>query len=191
MAASSLVGCDGSDNDPATAPVAAPPIAETTVVPSDDWAELRTKAVAPVNPSDPADQGVIQVQIRYRHSRAGEVQCVWGLNDFTLVPKQLPPGSFLTYNDSHVNTPMQRDEDVFAVDFEVPANTKLDYAFMITRTRAGQAVRIWAGEPGTGGAYYSRALTIADADEKSVDAETPSDAAMTEPPSRQLLLHRA
>ena len=114
----------------------------------------------------------IQVQIRYRNPRAGEVQCVWGLNDFTLVPTQLPPGSFLTYNDSHVNTPMQRDGEVFVAEFEVPANTKFDYAFTITRTSLGEAVQIWAGEPGKGGAYYSRALAIADADEKSVDSKT-------------------
>ena len=74
---------------------------------SDEWSELHTKAVQSKNPAAGAKQPVVEVEVRYRDPAAGEVRLVWGLDNFTSRPCRSAPETFLTFNGSHINTPMQ------------------------------------------------------------------------------------
>ena len=110
-----------------------------------------------------ADQG-IHVQVRYRNPQAGQVVLVWGLKNFSEIPTRLPPGTYLTYNNSHINTPMTRSGDTFVVDFDVYKPSLFHYAFLIERSADGAPAKIWRGKDATGN-YYERMLSVASADE--------------------------
>jgi hypothetical protein len=125
--------------------------------------DLSTKAIVPPH-GDIANKPMIQFQVRRHDPAAGEIVLVWGLNNWSIAPLNLPPGTFLTYNRTHMNTPMKRQGDLFVFDYVVPVNTRLDYAFITTRTAAGQDVNIWAQDDATGQPYTAM-LTIDDADD--------------------------
>ena len=104
---------------------------------SDKWSNLSTRAIVPSGPGADARQAVIEIEVRYRNPGASDVLLVWGLDNFTRVPACLPSETFLTHNGSHLNTPMQRDGNVFVARFDVEPDTRLDFAFTIRRTSAG------------------------------------------------------
>ncbi len=106
-------------------------------------AELFVRAIRDYQESGAMKPLVMQFQVRYRNPYAAEVTLVWGLNKFALAPANMPPGTTLTYNRSHMNTPMKREGDLFTVDYEVAENTRLDYAFIITKTAKGETVEHW------------------------------------------------
>ena len=145
---------------------------------SDEWSELHTRAIQPSGADADREPAVIEVQVRYRNSAASEMRLVWGLDQFTRVPPRLPPETFLTFNDSHINTPMQRDGDIFVARFEVEADARLDYAFTVTRTADGEEVELWKGADGTGG-YFTANLSVANANEK-----------VTKPASENTMRHK-
>ena len=74
----------------------------------------------------------------------------------------------MTFNNSHINTPMTRMGDEFIFKFEVEDDTRFDYGFTITRTAAGKRVDIWEGA-NSAGEYFTKNLSTANADETVVD----------------------
>ena len=130
---------------------------------------VRTKAIVHPISISKSEKPIIRFQVLYRNPAASEVRIVWGLQNFTRVPVNLPSETFLTEKGSHMNTPMKRVGDDFVFEFEVEENTRLDYAFTVTRTTAGENVELWKGANSSGD-YYSTILTVADADEKVINA---------------------
>ena len=130
----------------------------------DEAIKVVTRAVLPSHQLiHKADAG-LHVQVRYRNPKAGQVVLVWGLNNFSEILPRLPPETYLTYNDSHMNTPMTRNGDTFVVDFDVYKLTRFHYAFSIERTADGAAANIWRAKDATG-KYYECELSAASADE--------------------------
>ena len=139
-----------------------PPLASGST--SGESIEVFTKAVWSAARAYQRKERVIQVQVRYRNADAGKVLLVWGLNNYALVPKALPPETFLTYKDTHINTPMTRQGDLFVVDFEVKPDTRLHYAFLITETSNGEPAQIWRIDKNSG-KEHTEILTVAGAQE--------------------------
>ena len=135
-----------------------------------EWSKLHTKAILPPATAGESGQGVIQFQVRYHNPLASRVCLVWGVDKFTRIPPKLPAGSFLTLNDSHINTYMKRDGNDFVFDFELDENRQLDYAFNVIDDSDGNNVNLWRGANSEGG-YYSTTLTAATADEKVTDSK--------------------
>jgi hypothetical protein len=142
-----------SDSPVSTQPPRAPAAASS---------ELYTKAIIPSRTAN-VTMPTIQFQVRRRDTMASEIVLVWGLNKWAAAPDNLPPGTYLTYNRSHMNTPMKRQGDLFVFDYEVPENTRLDYFFITTRNAAGEKVEIWTHD--TGGQPYTAMLSVDKADE--------------------------
>ena len=125
---------------------------------SEEWSELHTRARQPSSPGADQEQDAIEVEVRYRNPIASDVLLVWGLDKFTRLPSRLPADTFLTYNGSHLNTPMQRDGEVFVAQLEVEAHARLDYAFKVKRTATGASVDLWRGA-NSEGEYYTANLS--------------------------------
>jgi hypothetical protein len=162
-----VVKIDAARSAPRSAGRGAAEAAQQTTVGSSrarEWAKLRTRALLPPQTSGETKLAIIQFQVQYHNPAASEVNLIWGLNEFRLVPTNLPPGTFLTLNDSHMNTPMKLENGVFSMEFEVEENTRFDCAFTITRTATGDAVEIWRGK-NSKGEYYTKVLTRDNADE--------------------------
>lgn len=129
---------------------------------SDRWSECHTTAVLP-HRSNANKKTTIQVHIRFHDPQAREVVLVWGLDGFKPAPEKLPPNTFLTYNRSHMNTTMNYDGDVFALDLEIPNDTRFDYGFTVVRDANDKEVKIWRGGRNQG--YHTMMLTTANASE--------------------------
>ncbi len=131
--------------DSAVAPSSAAPVLETELLLPPDGVRL------------PA---LLHVRISLRCD-ARDVCIVWGLDHFQKVPAVRPPGTFLTFNDSHLNTPMTHVGDEFVVEFDVEENVDLEYGFEIT-PEAPNALPTWRGSNSQGD-YFSTRLTRATA----------------------------
>jgi phosphoglycerol transferase MdoB-like AlkP superfamily enzyme len=121
-----------------------------------------TAEAAPSGESPTAAAPNTVVQVRFREPAASEVRIVWGLDDFRRKPPTLPPDTFLTYSDSHMNTTMRDEDGVFVIEFEldVQDQTRLDFAFTLTKSRAGKTADLWRGGPSSSG-YYTLLLNPA------------------------------
>ena len=155
LVAASILGCGEDDAVKERAADTNAPSGSADTSTSDESSELHAKAVKSSNPAGTAEQAIIEVEVRYRNPAASEVLLVWGIDQFTRVPANLPPETFLTYNDSHINTPMRLEGDVFVARFEVEPNVRVDYAFTVTRTSDGEAVEFWKGANRKGDYYTS------------------------------------
>ncbi|MBX3438399.1 MAG: hypothetical protein KF861_12985, partial [Planctomycetaceae bacterium] len=129
----------------------------------DEWYELHTQAILPTEGT--SEQPRIRLRLRYHNPQVSEVVAVWGLNEFRKRASDLPEGTFLTFNDSHMNTPLRKHGDVFEMEYETDADTRFDYAFNVIRNAAGEEVNQWRGA-GQGQPYFQRQLTVAEADEQ-------------------------
>jgi hypothetical protein len=100
------------------------PIASTQVQP-----ESPTQFVA----SDPKHR-LVSRTIRYSMAEAAEVYLVWGMAGWQVAPGELQPAG-TDVIDHVMHTPMVRDGDVFFTEIRVPADTTIDYGFLITEKR--------------------------------------------------------
>ena len=83
-------------------------------------------------------------EIRFILPDAGEVILVWGINGWFPVPEGMrPDGTVLKDNVMH--TVMVKADEMFVAQVRVPGGSTLDYGFLITKTRLGQAVQVWEG----------------------------------------------
>jgi hypothetical protein len=74
--------------------------------------------------------------------QAEEVFLVWGVNDWNILPEELHPAGTVT-KDGLLYTPMIHKDDVFAVELNVPAGTKIDYVFQTTKIYNEFAIEVW------------------------------------------------
>jgi hypothetical protein len=90
------------------------------------------------------NQALLEQEIHYQAAAAGEVFLVWGVNGWNPLPDALrPPGTLLKNNAMH--TPMERSGEIFVIRVTAPANSVIDFGFLITRDAQGKAVSIWDG----------------------------------------------
>ncbi|MCB9151138.1 MAG: hypothetical protein H6641_20460 [Caldilineaceae bacterium] len=93
------------------------------------------------------DPPLVQQEIHYQAPAAGEVMLVWGVNGWQPVPPEIQPAG-TALRDGLMHTPMQQSAESFAAELQVPADTILDYGFLITRKQDGRAISaIWDGDP--------------------------------------------
>ncbi len=84
----------------------------------------------------------VKHEIRYEVIGAEEVSLVWGIDGWTTVPEPRRPRGTLVKN-SIMYTPMDRVKGKFTSLLTLPAGATIDYAFVITKNRDGEAVEIW------------------------------------------------
>jgi hypothetical protein len=130
--------------------------------PSDEVVAIHTRAVRGESiAGQPGNSVVIDVSVRFQSADADEVLFVWGLENWSVLPAKRPPGTSVV-SDTVMHTPMTRAGDAFVVQLQTPDPARLDFGFLITRTRSGEAVRIWRDD---GGKNFSRTLSTENADE--------------------------
>jgi hypothetical protein len=81
----------------------------------------------------------INQELRYHVSGAGEVFLVWGIDDWKPVPEQSRPEGTVLHNGL-MRTPLTKDGNIFSVNLQVPANSQVDYGFLITKTEAETSI---------------------------------------------------
>lgn len=80
------------------------------------------------------DVSLVTQEIRYHRPEARQVFLLWGVNGWNVVPaERRPKGTILKDNVMH--SPMVHTGDTFTIKLQVPANTIVDYGFLITRKR--------------------------------------------------------
>lgn len=85
---------------------------------------------------------MISQEIRYHSREATEVYLVWGINNWsTQKPELRPPGTYIKGNMMY--TPMKYTDGVFVAKMNVEPNTKIDYAFWITKGAGKKGTNIW------------------------------------------------
>jgi len=105
-----------------------------------------------------ADEAPLVIQeLSYRSSEAGAVWLSWGVNGWQKLPEAQRPAD-TRVEENVMRTPMTREGDLFVARVPVPKNARLDYGFLVTRTRSGAQVRVWDG-----GGADGYALTVAEA----------------------------
>lgn len=103
--------------------------------------EGRMASAAPAPPAIP-DAPLVTQELRYHLPEAGEVSLVWGVNEWQALPEKIrPPATVI--NDNVMSTPMQSDGATFSARVRVPAGSKLNYGFLITKKRNGAQVGVW------------------------------------------------
>ena len=82
-------------------------------------------------------------EIRYTNSEAGEVLLVWGYNGWKLVPEgRRPEGT--TVESGSVRMRMVREGNTFVAKVQVPANSGMNFGFVLTKDRHLAAITpIW------------------------------------------------
>jgi hypothetical protein len=83
--------------------------------------------------------------IRYHLPEADQVELVWGINGWHLLPEKVrPAGTALEHGTMH--TPMAYEGDAFVARVAVPEGAAIDYGFLITGKRGVGAIQaIWDG----------------------------------------------
>ncbi len=67
---------------------------------------------------------------------------VWGINDWKVAPEEMRP-SGTTVKSALMYTPMAQEGGSFVANLQLPADTALDYVFVITRGQNGVVTEIW------------------------------------------------
>ncbi|MCA9944146.1 MAG: sulfatase [Anaerolineales bacterium] len=90
----------------------------------------------------PAAGDWVTQQIFYELPEAGEVVLVWGLDGWKRLPEaNLPTNT--TLQDGVMHTSLMGNGRYFSTALTVPAGTTLDFGFLITRKRTGEAITAW------------------------------------------------
>ena len=107
--------------------------------------------LAKAQSSNPNSQtGLVTQELRYHAPGVGEVYLVWGINGLQPVPETTrPPETYLDANKV-MRTHLVRNGDTFTTTVRVPPGTRLDYRFMVTKTKGGGATDIWQGDDENG-----------------------------------------
>ena len=71
-------------------------------------------------------------EVRYTDSRAGEVLLVWGFNGWKQVPEARRPDG-ATLKDGSTRIPMVREGNTFVARVQLPANTTMNFGFLLTK----------------------------------------------------------
>jgi hypothetical protein len=92
---------------------------------------------------------ILTKEIRYRMPEAGKVYLVWGVDGWHAVPEEMRPED-TSVEDGIMHTPMIARGDVFVAKVQVPADTTVDFGFLITEKRNGNAIEpLWDSGSGT------------------------------------------
>lgn len=134
---------------------------------------VSSAACAIKNPIPTQKLPPVEEEFRYHLEGAGEVTLVWGINGWEKVPSELiPPGTEIENNLMH--TPMVEEEGVFVARVQVPAWSKINYGFQITRLKDGSVIPpVWDGGEG-----YVLQTT-----EQDGTVEVQADVELPEPPA--------
>jgi len=86
-------------------------------------------------------------EIRYTDSRAGEVLLVWGFNGWKQVPEgRRPEGTRV--EDGSMRLPMAREGGVFVARVQAPANSTMNFGFLLTKDQnLADIPSIWEEHP--------------------------------------------
>ena len=71
-------------------------------------------------------------EVRYTDSRAGEVSLIWGFNGWKQVPEARRPVGTIPHYGA-LRTPMVREGDTFVARVQLPANTTMNFGFLLTK----------------------------------------------------------
>jgi hypothetical protein len=100
---------------------------------------------APLFAQSPATPPLTAQEFRYEMPDAGEVFLVWGVNGWNVVHDSTRPPRTVV-KDKVMHTPMDRKGSAFVAVVRVPAGARIDYGFLITKTRTGVSIsKIWEG----------------------------------------------
>ena len=75
---------------------------------------------------------LVTQEIHYHRPEASQVFLLWGINGWDVVPLEKRPKGTIV-KDNLMHTPMAHTGDTFTVKLQVPANTTINYGFLITR----------------------------------------------------------
>ena len=93
---------------------------------------------------------LVTQELRYHAPGAGEVYLVWGINGRQAVPEATrPPETYLDDNKV-MRTHLVHKGDTFTTTVRVPSGTRLDYRFMVTKTKGGGGTDIWQSDDENG-----------------------------------------
>jgi hypothetical protein len=102
---------------------------------------------APALPQPTFGQALVAHTFRYTSSEAGAVAFIWGVNGWQMLPAQLRPVG--TVDDNQVmRTPMTREGSSFVITLQLPADTSVDYGFLVTETPSGAETKVWDSNRG-------------------------------------------
>lgn len=90
----------------------------------------------------------VEEEFRYEMEAAGEVTLVWGINGWGRIPADLISSETQVENEL-MHTPMVKEGGVFVAWVKVPAWSRIDYGFLITRLADGSQISpVWDGGEG-------------------------------------------
>jgi lipoteichoic acid synthase len=92
-------------------------------------------------------------EIIYHCKDAGEVYLVWGINNWGLPSEKAVPGNSQV-KEALVYSKMIKHGDSFHLNLNLPANTILDYVFLISKDKMSAPVEIWDTNSGEGKKDY-------------------------------------
>lgn len=117
------------------------------LVSRDERLEIKPGVTLPPATPVPSEKPrTVMQEIRYHVPEAGEVELIWGINGWSVVPKAERPEGTKVDVKRLMHTPMKREGDVFAVKLQVPAGSILNYGFQITRDAKGEEIWAWDGD---------------------------------------------
>jgi hypothetical protein len=88
----------------------------------------------------------ISHEFRYRMPEAGEVYLIWGVDGWGILPESVRPNGTEVV-DNLMRTPMVKEGDTFSVVIRAPLNAKVDYGFLVTKTKDGIEIQpVWEGK---------------------------------------------
>jgi hypothetical protein len=96
---------------------------------------------------------LVTQELRYHAIGAGEVYLVWGINGWQAISEATrPPETYLDDNKV-MRTHLVRKGDTFTTTVRVPPGTRLDYKFMVTKTKGGGGTDIWQSDDENGRSF--------------------------------------
>ncbi|MCL5745489.1 MAG: hypothetical protein M1541_16455 [Acidobacteria bacterium] len=102
------------------------------------FSRMKAQTPAPL-PTYAVTQPVTTREVRYRMPEAGEVYLIWGVDGWQTLPEVMRPAD-TEVKGRLMRTPMTGNQGTFKVVLRVPAGAKIDYGFLVTRTRDGSAI---------------------------------------------------
>ena len=90
------------------------------------------------------DSSLVTQEIRYHIPEAGEVYLIWGINGWSVVPREIRPKE-TTITNSVLRTPMLCEGETFSAEVVIPYHATLNYGFIITKKLEGSKISIWDG----------------------------------------------